>query len=159
MTLYATGMRRAELTRLKIADIDTQRMVIHIRGAKGRKDRNVMLSPKLLETLRQYWRSLKRKLKTWLFPSGSAHRDIEQPVNDKVVWLACERAAHRAPPCLRAHPALRLPRQSATSTTACDLPQPSKRAPTAGTHQRIYPTALKYRILELSELRRHHGHL
>jgi integrase/recombinase XerD len=52
MTLYATGMRRAEVTRLQIADIDTQRMVIHIRGAKGRKDRDVMLSPKLLEALR-----------------------------------------------------------------------------------------------------------
>lgn len=95
MALYATGMRRAELTQLKIADIDTQRMVIHVRGGKGRKDRDVMLSPKLLEAMRQYWRSLKRKPKTWLFPGGSAC-DLEQPVNDKVVWLACDRAADRA---------------------------------------------------------------
>ena len=56
MTLYATGMRRTEVTRLKIADIDTQRMVVHIRAAKGRKDRDVMLSPKLLEVLRQHGR-------------------------------------------------------------------------------------------------------
>ena len=45
MTLYATGARRAEVARLKVADIDSQRMVVHIRGGKGRKDRDVMLSP------------------------------------------------------------------------------------------------------------------
>ena len=47
MTLYATGARRAEVAHLKISDIDSHRMVIHIRGGKGRKDRDVMLSPKL----------------------------------------------------------------------------------------------------------------
>jgi integrase/recombinase XerD len=52
MTLYATGARRAEVAHLKISDIDSQRMVIHIRGGKGRKDRDVMLSAKLLEALR-----------------------------------------------------------------------------------------------------------
>ena len=52
MTLYATGLRCTELTRLQIADIDAHRMVIHVRGGKGRKDRDVMLSPKLLEALR-----------------------------------------------------------------------------------------------------------
>jgi site-specific recombinase XerD len=51
MTLYATGVRRAELTHLKISDIDSKRMVIHVQGGKGRKDRDVMLSPKLLEVL------------------------------------------------------------------------------------------------------------
>src|ERR1700687_3581069 len=61
MTLYATGARRAEVAHLKIADIDSQRMVVHIRGGKGRKDRDVMLSPALLEALRVYWRGLKRK--------------------------------------------------------------------------------------------------
>ena len=59
MTLYATGARRAEVAHLKISDIDSQRMVIHIRGGKGRKDRDVMLSPKLLDALRVYWRGLK----------------------------------------------------------------------------------------------------
>jgi integrase/recombinase XerD len=49
MVLYATGLRRAELTHLKVTDIDSQRMVIHVRGGKGRKDRDVMLSPKLLD--------------------------------------------------------------------------------------------------------------
>ena len=54
MTLYATGGRRAEVAHLKISDIDSQRMVIHIRGGKGRKDRDVMLSPALLDALRVY---------------------------------------------------------------------------------------------------------
>jgi integrase len=53
MTLYATGVRRAELTHLKVSDIDSNRMVIHVQGGKGRKDRDVMLSPKLLTALRE----------------------------------------------------------------------------------------------------------
>ena len=56
MTLYATGVRRSELAHLKLSDIDSQRMVIHVQGGKGRKDRDVMLSPKLLEALREHWR-------------------------------------------------------------------------------------------------------
>ena len=70
MTLYATGVRRAELTHLKVSDIDSQRMVIHVQGGKGRKDRDVMLSPKLLEALREHWRGLQRKPSAWLFPGN-----------------------------------------------------------------------------------------
>jgi integrase/recombinase XerD len=61
MAPYATGLRRAELARLKITDIDSARNVIHVQGGKGRKDRDVMLSPNLLEVLREHWRSLRRK--------------------------------------------------------------------------------------------------
>src|SRR5215831_4969840 len=86
VTLYGTGLRRAELTRLKVSDIDPERMVIHVIGGKGRRDRDVMLSPKLLDELRQYWRSLKRKPRTWLFPGGRWHTDTEHPMTDKVVW-------------------------------------------------------------------------
>jgi integrase/recombinase XerD len=70
MTLYATGARRAEVAHLKISDIDSQRMVIHIREARGRKDRDVMLSPKLLEALRVYWRGFRHKPTNWLFPGN-----------------------------------------------------------------------------------------
>jgi integrase/recombinase XerD len=54
MTLYATGARNAELTRLKVSDIDSKRMVIHIQGGKGRVDQDVMLSLRLLEELREH---------------------------------------------------------------------------------------------------------
>lgn len=95
MTLYATGARRAEVAHLKISDIDSRRMVIHIRGGKGRKDRDVMLSPKLLDALRVYWRGLKRKPTDWLFP-GNRSRTASHPVSTKVLWNACQRAAERA---------------------------------------------------------------
>src|SRR3984893_2145253 len=95
MTLYATGARRAEVARLKISDIDSQRMVIHIRGGKGRKDRDVMLSPALLEELRSYWRGLRHKPTVWLFPGNRWHTS-SRPVTTKVLWLACQHAALRS---------------------------------------------------------------
>jgi site-specific recombinase XerD len=95
MTLYATGARRAEVAHLKISDIDSQRMVIHIRGGKGRKDRDVMLSPKLLDALRVYWRGLRRKPTNWLFPGNRWHT-ASYPVSTKVLWTACQSAAQRA---------------------------------------------------------------
>jgi site-specific recombinase XerD len=94
MALYATGMRRAELASLKITDVDSQRMVIHVRG-KGRKDRDVMLSPVLLEALREYWRGLKCKPSVWLFPGG-CHHTANAPITPKVVYHACHHAAQRA---------------------------------------------------------------
>jgi integrase len=72
MTAYSTGMRRAEICQLKVEDIDSDRMLIHIRQGKGRRDRDVPLSPKLLETLREYWRWMKPK--THLFPGTSSPR-------------------------------------------------------------------------------------
>jgi integrase/recombinase XerD len=93
MVLYGTGMRRAEIARLKIADIDSQRMVIHVVNGKGGKDRDLPLSPILLETLRAHWRWLKPQ--TYLFPSRM-HRDCEQPITDKMVWCVCTEAAKRA---------------------------------------------------------------
>jgi len=103
LTLYATGLRRAELTHLKVADIDSQRMVIHVRGGKGRKDRDVMLSPKLLEELREHWHRLKRKPSIWLFP-GNRHHSGDQPITTKVVWHACYHAAKRAGIKKNVHP-------------------------------------------------------
>ena len=95
MTLYATGARRAELARLKVTDIDSQRMVVHIRGGKGRKDRDVMLSPALLEALRSYWRGLRHKPTEWLFPGNRWHTSC-RPVTPTVLWTACQQAALRA---------------------------------------------------------------
>jgi integrase/recombinase XerD len=95
MTLYATGARRAELTHLKLSDIDRQRMVIRIQGGKGRKDRDVMLSSKLLAELREHWHRLRRKPTTWLFP-GNRHHSGDQPIGTKTVWNACKKAGQRA---------------------------------------------------------------
>jgi site-specific recombinase XerD len=95
MTLYATGARRAEAAHLKVGDIDSQRMVVHIRGGKGAKDRDVMLSPRLLDALRSYWRGLRRKPTEWLFPGNSCHTS-NRPVTTKTLWTACEKAAERA---------------------------------------------------------------
>jgi integrase/recombinase XerD len=92
MTLYATGARNAELTRLKVSDIDSKRMVIHIQGGKGRRDRDVMLSAKLLEGLRTHWHRLRRKPRTWLFPGNHGHNG-DQPIDTKTVWYACKEAA------------------------------------------------------------------
>jgi site-specific recombinase XerD len=95
LTLYATGVRRAELTHLKVSDIDSQRMVIHVQGGKGRKDRDVMLSPKLLEELREHWHRLRRKPRVWLFPGNHDHC-ADHPIDTKTVWHACQQAAQRA---------------------------------------------------------------
>jgi integrase/recombinase XerD len=103
LTLYATGVRRAELTRLKISDIDSARMVIHVEGGKGRKDRDVMLSTTLLEELRAYYRRLRRKPKVWLFPGGVWHTS-SQHIHDKVVWIAVKTAAERAGLKKNVHP-------------------------------------------------------
>jgi site-specific recombinase XerD len=103
MTLYATGVRRAELTHLKISDVDSQRMVIHVRGGKGRKDRDVMLSPKLLKELREHWRRLRRKPSEWLFPGNQQHTN-DRPISTKVVWHACRNAAKRAGIQKQVHP-------------------------------------------------------
>ena len=101
MTLYATGVRRSELTHLKISDIDSQRMVVHIRDGKGRKDRDVMLSPKLLTALRTQWRFYHRQSSTWLFPSNYRK---DRPIDTKTVWHACQKAAQRAGLQKRVHP-------------------------------------------------------
>lgn len=92
MTLYATGLRRAELARLKVTDINSERMMIHVKGGKGQKGREVMLSPKLLDELRLYWRGLRRKPKTWLFPDNRWHT-AEHPSDTKMVWHTCRQAA------------------------------------------------------------------
>jgi integrase/recombinase XerD len=94
MTLYSTGMRRAELCRLKVSDIDSQRMMIRIRQGKGSRDREVPLSPKLLETLRAYWRWMKPR--TFLFPGTVKGWRADVPITPNMVWLACRQAAKAA---------------------------------------------------------------
>ena len=85
-TAYAAGLRASETVSLKIADIDSDRVLIQIRHSKGGKDRTVMLSPQLLGILRTYWRLARPA--TWLFPA----RD-DKPIDVQVLHAACRSAA------------------------------------------------------------------
>ncbi len=89
MTAYAAGLRVSEATHLKVTDIDSQRMMLRVDQGKGNKDRYVMLSPRLLDVLRNYWKTLHPTL--WLFPGDL----IGQPITRGAVELACQKA-HRA---------------------------------------------------------------
>jgi integrase/recombinase XerD len=94
MTLYATGLRRAELCHLKVTDIDSERMVIHVHQGKGSRDRDVLLTAKLLDTLREYWRWMKPK--TYLFPGMVNNWRADVPITEKIVWDAVDHAAKQA---------------------------------------------------------------
>ena len=94
MVLYATGIRRTEASLLQVSDIDSQRMVIHVHQGKGSRDRDVPMTPKLLEALREYWRW--KRPKVYLFPSTDGHRGIDQPISDHTIWYICREAAKRA---------------------------------------------------------------
>jgi len=86
---YAAGLRISEAVHLKTGDIDSQRMVIRVAQGKGHKDRYVMLSPKLLDTLRDYWRIVRPK--EWLFPGY-----LDQPITRHAVGVACREAQRRS---------------------------------------------------------------
>ncbi len=89
-TCYAAGLRISEALQLQVTDIDSRRMTIRVEQGKGSKDRYVMLSPKLLEMLRRYWRA--GKPRQWLFPG-----DIPgQPLTKDTVQHACLRAGLRS---------------------------------------------------------------
>jgi len=86
---YAAGLRISEATHLKVTDIDSQRMMLRVDQGKGKKDRYVMLSPRLLEELRAYWKVVHPKL--WLFPGELSG----QPITRSALSQACQKA-HRA---------------------------------------------------------------
>ena len=89
-TAYACGLRASELLHLRVADIDSSRMLVWVRHGKGGKDRTVPLSPALLEALRAHWR--RRRPTTWLFagqtPSGQRSLGALQRVVRQAVRAA-----------------------------------------------------------------------
>jgi integrase/recombinase XerD len=89
MTAYAAGLRVSEVTRLRVADIDSQRMVLRIRQAKGQKDRFVGLSPRLLEVLRADWKAVRPA--DYLFPGARP----DQPLSSGSVHRVCQAARRR----------------------------------------------------------------
>lgn len=89
-TAYAAGLRIGEVARLKVAAIDSGRMLIHIESAKGGRDRYAMLSPRLLEILRAYWKRARPSL--WLFPG----QEPGSHVSRGALQSACRAARQRA---------------------------------------------------------------
>jgi site-specific recombinase XerD len=87
---YGAGLRASEVVSLKIGDIDSERMLIRVEQGKGRKDRYVMLSPRLLQLLRAWWKAARPQ--GWLFPG----RDRVQPMTTRQLNRACHAAAQMA---------------------------------------------------------------
>ena len=94
--LYATGLRRAEAAHLKVSDIDSALMLIHVQQGKGSRDRELPLTQKVLDALREYWRAAKIKPRVYWFPTRQDPTAEEKPISDKTVWNACHEAALRA---------------------------------------------------------------
>src|SRR5262245_29238486 len=97
-TLSAAGLRVSELCQLQVTDIDSARMVLRVQQGKGQHDRSVMLSPKLLPLLRQYWQQ--EKPRPWLFPGHPRTR----PLTTKAVYLICRHAGQAAHLSKAIHP-------------------------------------------------------
>jgi integrase/recombinase XerD len=87
---YGAGLRVSEVVSLKVSDVDGARMTIRVEQGKGRKDRNAMLSPVLLELLREWWKVCRSR--GWLFPG----RDPVQPITTRQLTRACHEAAQAA---------------------------------------------------------------
>lgn len=90
MTCYAAGLRVGELVRLQPTDIHSERMLIRVDQGKGRKDRYTLLSPRLLEELRAYWRAARPG--AWLFPGGDRSGPLPVATAQRVYYTAKARA-------------------------------------------------------------------
>jgi len=97
-TMYGAGLRVSEVTNLKVCDLDRDRKVIWVRGGKGHKDRQVMLSDPLREVLAAYWRG--KRPTEWLFPGGIPG----QPLSTATLFRMCRKAASKAGITKPVHP-------------------------------------------------------
>ncbi len=89
MLIYSAGLRVGEVIKLKTEDIDSQRMLIHVKGAKGRKDRYSLLSESALKTLRKYWKQ--HKPVKWLFHGPNKEKYITIRTAQRIFEMACKR--------------------------------------------------------------------
>lgn len=94
LTLYGAGLRRSELLQLKVADIDSRRMVLRVDRGKGGHAREIPLSATLLTALREYYRWMRPE--TYLFPGTRHGWRADVPLTSKVVWEAVKYAAQHA---------------------------------------------------------------
>ncbi|MEO0096066.1 MAG: site-specific tyrosine recombinase/integron integrase [candidate division WOR-3 bacterium] len=90
MLTYSAGLRVGEVVKLKLEDIDSNRMLIHIKGSKGRKDRYTVLSETALQMLREFWK--KYRPKKWLFEGAREERHLSIRSVDKIFRNACSKA-------------------------------------------------------------------
>ncbi len=90
MTCYGAGLRLSEVCQLQVTDIDSKRMVVHVRAGKGAKERLTVLSPRLLEVLRVYWKLTRPR--RWLFPCINQERSISPDTARNAFRRACSRA-------------------------------------------------------------------
>ena len=144
MTLYGTGVRRAECAALKLTDIDTARMVVHVQDGKGGKDRDIVPSPHLRDELRAHYRRLARKPAGWLFPGGRWHT-ADYPISDQVVWHACRESAQRCGVNKPLHP------HTLRHCFATD-PDRHRLLPHLGarrSHRRVFPLRASRHLLQL----------
>ena len=87
---YAAGLRLSEVLRLKLSDIDSERMILRVEQGKGKKDRNVMLSPALLQSLRTYWKQCRPRV--WLFPGHRGRRPLHPTLLQRAFRQARDQA-------------------------------------------------------------------
>lgn len=90
MLVYSAGLRVGEVVKLRPEDVDNKRMLIHIKGAKGRKDRYTILSETVLQVLRDYWRQYKPS--KWLLGGARTDRHISIRTVQKILEHACQKA-------------------------------------------------------------------
>ena len=113
---YGAGPRVSEVANLKVSDIDSQRMTLRVEQGKGQRDRYVMLSPQLLELLREWWRAARRQV--WLFPGQNPVNPMTARQLNRAVHAAKDLAGNRArrslpAPCRRQTRACSRPKESA----------------------------------------------
>jgi integrase/recombinase XerD len=100
---YGAGLRVSEVANLKVSDIDSERMTLRVEQGKGQRDRYVMLSPQLLELLRNWWRAARPQV--WLFPGQNPVNPITpRQLNRAVTAAKASPSASRRTPCGTASP-------------------------------------------------------
>jgi integrase len=111
---YGAGLRVSEVAALKICDIDSERMLIRVEQGKGRKDRNAMLSPVLLELLREWWKVCRSR--GWLFPG----RDPGQPITTRqaIPWPRLPKLYQQTPVLYRPGDRARTPSRTPTTPSS-----------------------------------------
>lgn len=92
MGLYSCGLRKSELTRLRYQDIDSERMLIHVRNSKGGKDRYVVLSEVFLSQLRKYWMETPDNKSYLLFPGGNPTKEFNPKSVNEILYSALKKA-------------------------------------------------------------------